>query len=1269
MRKVLAFLVLLMLPWTARGQALAEWYYWFDADDKPYEVGTVTNQHFQLQADVSHLNRGFHTLFVQVKDTAGIYSTPYSRMFYNMPESENRLLKFRYWFDSNGALNEQSYDNGHYLLDVSHLHPGFHFLNYYLYDETGAMTDIHSAGFYCSPIPSRQKLYYWLSGDSVATQIPDFSGDVVLDVTRANEGFNTIFFLMEDNGLSTTQSYKFIKVPQTENAGDMTLVCIIDGKVVGEKKVSAHGGMVKCEMDVSDIPTGVHKAMFQLITPSGVGSSIAETYFIRTLTNNEVASMQCSYTIDGYLHRIEKGTCSNGTFHFDLPVDEIEEGLHRIDYMLVAENGTTTTQGNAWFFKTPLGGNNIAQYDYWLNDKSDEVQSVTLDEPTDPFKLVKLLPVPSEPIRSSCFHFEVKDGKPMMYAKNDIHFRFHDKSGRWVDESKQYVDYNVSEEIKDIADLQSTQTFARLNDNDIKWFKFEAEYGDSIAVMSSQATTMQIFDSAGKLLYNTNGKGSVEYGGCHLFEDDTYYLAVHDVKGSEQSMTVDCKRINKFDVFEFTPTRMSSMGSTTIDIKGNGLEFAKSVSLTNEEITLLPDTIVANSSELLARFALAENYDVKKDFDLNVFFHNAERNESKNLCMKNSIHLEPMNRGDISVDIVTEHRVGDPFPVKVTVKNNGNVGYYGIPFNIAYDNIRKIDELVFVNFGIQISQDAYTKNDFWAVTDNIVGTGVEGLYLPTYLPYLGPYEEYTYVFGLKTKHAHTRLNFYAWTGEPWYDGVSIGNASANNAEMKAKGTRCVPSNIPDVYDALDAMDAAADLARVPLVGDATTVGTNAVLTGEAIGGIIQGLSAMQNNAMVEAGYVPMGSDINDFAFPYRHCPRSPMDMIETFLNNINPLHSKGTAIPIATASSGRSIKDYASGDCPKPNPHPTDVWIPGDPNEITGYVSEAGSKFLMDTVQVVSYDIEFENDPKIANSSAHVISIENKLDASKFDLSSFSPKDITLSGRRVELDGSPSFVKTIDLRPQIDAIAELRCEYNSTEGLAKWTLTSLDPMTMEQTDDIMQGILPVNYDGKSGVGNVTYSVKLKQQFADGTEIPNKASIIFDNNDPIMTPTWTNIIDAVAPVSKATDVALKNDTTAIIRFEGSDERSGVWKYEVYAQQGVDAPWIMIAEVPADSSFVEYRIYDDIDYGYCTLAVDSAGNVEDKALRREIGAITYILGDADGDGYVTKADANLVVDCFLGKKTKYINEKAADMNGDGKITMSDANAIVNKYLGSE
>ncbi|MCR5069521.1 MAG: BspA family leucine-rich repeat surface protein [Prevotella sp.] len=62
--------------------------------------------------------------------------------------------------------------------------------------------------------------------------------------------------------------------------------------------------------------------------------------------------------------------------------------------------------------------------------------------------------------------------------------------------------------------------------------------------------------------------------------------------------------------------------------------------------------------------------------------------------------------------------------------------------------------------------------------------------------------------------------------------------------------------------------------------------------------------------------------------------------------------------------------------------------------------------------------------------------------------------------------------------------------------------------------------------------------------------------------------------------------------------------------------------------------------------------------------------YILGDVNGDGSITMADANMVVNYFLATDPSSIanfNVTAADVNGDKSITMADANQIVNMFLG--
>ena len=53
---------------------------------------------------------------------------------------------------------------------------------------------------------------------------------------------------------------------------------------------------------------------------------------------------------------------------------------------------------------------------------------------------------------------------------------------------------------------------------------------------------------------------------------------------------------------------------------------------------------------------------------------------------------------------------------------------------------------------------------------------------------------------------------------------------------------------------------------------------------------------------------------------------------------------------------------------------------------------------------------------------------------------------------------------------------------------------------------------------------------------------------------------------------------------------------------------------------------------------------------------------IYGDVNGDGEVTVADVNAIIDFILGKSTN----PACDVNGDGEITIADVNAVINIIL---
>ena len=70
---------------------------------------------------------------------------------------------------------------------------------------------------------------------------------------------------------------------------------------------------------------------------------------------------------------------------------------------------------------------------------------------------------------------------------------------------------------------------------------------------------------------------------------------------------------------------------------------------------------------------------------------------------------------------------------------------------------------------------------------------------------------------------------------------------------------------------------------------------------------------------------------------------------------------------------------------------------------------------------------------------------------------------------------------------------------------------------MEPTDNPMSGFLPVNTDG-NGIGEVSFQTGLLPALDDGELIENRAAIVFDQTDPIITPTWTYVVDSIAPTS-------------------------------------------------------------------------------------------------------------------------------------------------------
>ena len=1185
MRKIMLCLCLLCIGTIARGQTSYEYVYWLDNDMASGRMSVTSGNSWQTDVDVACLSDGLHSLHIQVRNTDSVdVWSSPVTRYFIKQTAQSEEMTYRYWFDNDNA----------------------------------------------TMVMSNEELAW-------------------LDVSALDDGLHMLHVMAEGTVATQTLSYQFLKIPQTDGVDYLHCLCYLDGKLYHQERVASSGGIVHWEFDVSELAQGIHNIQVQTVTPSGAATGLYESMFLRTTTHAEMASLKCFYTIDGAESYIEAGTYVDGAFHFDLDVSTIDDGLHQLAYMLVGDNGVSTKVSSAFFMKTPLGGNGMLKYEYWLNDDDTDKTVVKLDERTNPFQLIGLLPVESVPIRSSLFHFEVdKEQGPMVYAKNEFHIRFYDATGRLVDATKEFVDPEVKEKVIEVSPLAQTQTLPKPGENEIRWYKFVAQVGDSVAFKTNKACSINVFAADGTEIYAASGSETVNYDGSVIAEDGTYYVALHDVTATDSELTLEFAHINRYAVLDYSPSRIGMLGESAVEVElfGNGYEKLKNAYLQSSSNTLIPDSIAVlcrTDMKMLYTFYGNEefgSYDIVLEFE--------EDGVTEFLTIEDAITIEEGQWADPEVTVSSERSLARPYPVKVTVKNNSNVGMMYVPLNIAFDNVDAFEKVDFMNFNVSIPDTAlYDGYRPLFVTDNFLGEGIRAFVMYLFIPQLDPGETKEYILGFAGP-SHARFNMYAWAGEAlnhpnpgvdtltnipsmWYYLETYGyldeGPSVQSAPMRANG-----------------MMRAARLGRS--VGRARTAANSAVTAGMAYGGIENGIRGYHYNASLSnAGIHP-----ND-------------PLYADVMGHVGPMPT-----PDEIRGGMLGLWQFSRRTRPRPRPNPTEILNPGDPNDIIGYSAESGSKFVKEGLVDVGYTIQFENDPEIATAAAHKIVVKDTLDGNLFDLSTFAATGVLLGDKRIELNGEKSFVRTIDMRTRINVIAEVSLDYDETQGIATWTIRSLDPMTMEETLDYMQGVLPVNYDG-NGQGELYFDIKLREGLPDGTKIPNRASIVFDFEEAIITPTWINTIDNTLPSSEIVDIEELNDTVLRISWNGSDSGSQMYKYALYVQEGEDGEWSRVVSDTA-GVYCDYRYYRDTDYGFCVLATDSAGNVESTEWTRKAEFMReYIVGDADKNGAVNLLDLNLTLSHILGNEVSGCDMLQMDANGDGSINVLDINAILQIILNAD
>ena len=260
-----------------------------------------------------------------------------------------------------------------------------------------------------------------------------------------------------------------------------------------------------------------------------------------------------------------------------------------------------------------------------------------------------------------------------------------------------------------------------------------------------------------------------------------------------------------------------------------------------------------------------------------------------------------------------------------------------------------------------------------------------------------------------------------------------------------------------------------------------------------------------------------------------------------------------------------------------------------DPNNIEGPAGN-GEQHFISGESASAYRILFEN-LATATAPAQSVDITDQLDTTKFDPATTLFTSIRFGSTIYELP-LPQKLRRRNDRSATRAEPEgPRDRRSLPTGLIHWVMQAIDPETLEPPIDPTVGFLPPNQKPPEGEGSVGFTV-MPRSPSSGAVLTNKASIQFDNNPVIETPTWTNTIDRGAPVPTISAEGLSDPATAHVSWGGTDDASGIqqWDIRVSKDGGPSTLW----QTATQAGGATFTATEPGTYAFRAVARDGADN---------------------------------------------------------------------------
>jgi RHS repeat-associated protein len=321
-----------------------------------------------------------------------------------------------------------------------------------------------------------------------------------------------------------------------------------------------------------------------------------------------------------------------------------------------------------------------------------------------------------------------------------------------------------------------------------------------------------------------------------------------------------------------------------------------------------------------------------------------------------------------------------------------------------------------------------------------------------------------------------------------------------------------------------------------------------------------------------------------------------------------------------------------------------------DPNDKLG-PSGYGSAGYLPAGGVMAYQIRFENQPSATAPAQHV-TVTDTLDPN-LDLSTFELTEIAFANQVLAVPAGLNHYETrlaftvtnqtliplgdgasaLALPPTNAILVEVDAHLDVPTRLLTLTLTAIDPNTGWYPEDPLTGFLYPNDDTGRGDGSISYLVRPASNLPSGTRIDNRASIVFDYNDPIDTPLVFNRLDSDPPASSVAPLPAESSDRILVNWSGTDLGAGIVSYDVYVTSDGGANWTLwLSQTPDTSATLTGTVGDT--YAFYSVARDGVGLVEaapatpDAMTTVTVSSCTGVEGDVaprgEVNGVVTVSD---------------------------------------------